>query len=334
MKGDSMRAVRIAAHGGVEGLEVAEVARPAPPAADRVVVRVRAAALNRADLLQRKGHYPAPAGFPSDIPGLEFAGEVEEAGPEARRFQKGARVFGITGGGAQAEYILAPESALAPVPDNLDWAEAASLPEAFITSHDALFTQGELKAGERLLVHAAGSGVGLAAIQLARAAGASVCGTSRTAEKLERAREFGLDETVAIEDEPSRMNEALRSWTRGAGVDVILDLVGAKYLAANLDALALMGRLLFVGTTAGSSGQLDYGIVMRKRLRLIGTVLRSRSLEEKARATRLFEKHVLPLVERGVVRPVIDRVYNMEEVRAAHLRLESNESFGKVVLMI
>lgn len=329
-----MRAIRIAAYGGVEGLEVSEVPRPARPAADRVLVRVRAAALNRADLLQRRGRYPAPQGAPSDIPGLEFAGEVEEIGPEARRVKRGERVFGITGGGAQAEYLLAPESTLAPVPENLDWAEAASIPEAFITAHDALFTQAGLEMGERLLVHAAGSGVGLAALQLAHAAGAIVYGTSRTPEKLERAREYGLDEAVTVGDDPARIAEAVRKWTYDIGVNVILDLVGAKYLAANLEALAPRGRLLLVGTTAGASATLDFGVVMRKRLRITGTVLRSRSQEEKAAATRRFRLHVLPLLRRGLVRPVVDKIYNMEEVRAAHQRLESNASFGKVVLMI
>jgi NADPH:quinone reductase-like Zn-dependent oxidoreductase len=271
---------------------------------------------------------------PQDIPGLEFAGEVEEVGPEARRVRPGERVFGITGGAAQAEYIVVPEATLAPVPENLDWAEAASVPEAFITAHDALFTQGSLEMGESVLVHAAGSGVGLAAIQLAHASGAIVYGTSRTPEKLERAHEYGLDEAVTVADDPLRTSEAVRAWTNGAGVDVILDLVGAKYLAANLDALALKGRLLFVGTSAGASAQLDFGIVMRKRLKIIGTVLRSRPLEEKAAATRRFERSVLPLLRQGLVRPVIDKIYSIEEVRAAHERLESNASFGKVVLMI
>ncbi|HEX8749347.1 MAG TPA: NAD(P)H-quinone oxidoreductase [Pyrinomonadaceae bacterium] len=334
MSTEQMRAVMIASHGGLEGLEVREVSRPPAPSADRVRVRVRAAALNRADLLQRRGHYPAPAGAPQDIPGLEFAGEVESAGPEARRVRAGERVFGITGGGAQAEYIVVPESTLAPVPENLGWAEAASIPEAFITAHDALFTQGALSLGESVLVHAAGSGVGLAAVQLAASAGAIVYGTSRTAEKLERARQYGLRETVAVADDTARVASAVREWTDGAGVDVILDLVGAKYLPANLDSLAVMGRLLLVGTTAGASAELDFGLVMRKRLRIIGTVLRSRSTEEKAAATRRFEKQVLPLLRAGLVRPVIDRIYNMEEVREAHSRLESNLSFGKVVLMI
>ncbi|HKR01667.1 MAG TPA: NAD(P)H-quinone oxidoreductase [Pyrinomonadaceae bacterium] len=329
-----MRAVVIVSHGGVEGLEVREVSRPQAATADRVLVRVRAASLNRADVLQRRGHYPAPPGAPSDIPGLEFAGEIEEVGEDARALKVGQRVFGITGGGAQAEYVLAPESTLVEIPSNLDWAEAAAVPEAFITAHDALFTQGGLSMGERVLIHAAGSGVGLAAVQLARAAGTSVYGTSRTAEKLERARAYGVDEAVAVGTDPARIAEAVREWTKGAGVNVILDLVGAAYLAANLDALALRGRLLLVGTTAGANAPLDFGIVMRKRLRIVGTVLRARSLEEKARATRLFAAHVVPLLEREVVRPVIDKVYRIDEVRAAHERMESNESFGKIVLKI
>jgi putative PIG3 family NAD(P)H quinone oxidoreductase len=297
-------------------------------------VRVRAAGLNRADILQRRGHYPAPPGAPQDIPGLEFSGEVEQVGDEVRGLQVGQRVFGITAGGAQAEYLVVPESTLAPVPSNLDWVEAAAIPETFITAHDALFTQAGLQMGERLLVHAAGSGVGLAAIQLARASGATVFGTSRTPEKLERARGYGLDETVAVGDDPMQFAKAVREWTVGAGVNVILDLVGGSYLAANLDALALKGRLMFVGTTGGASAQLDFSRVMGKRLRIIGTVLRARSIEEKARATRLFAAHVLPLLERETVRPVIDKVYRMDEVRAAHERMESNESFGKIVLKI
>lgn len=334
MASEKMRAVIITSHGGVEGLEVREVERPPDATADRVLVRVRAAALNRADVLQRMGRYPAPPGAVQDIPGLEFAGEVEQTGSEARTLNKGARVFGITAGGAQAEYVLVPESTLAVIPPNLDWAAAAAVPEAFITAHDALYTQAGLQMGERLLVHAAGSGVGLAAIQLARASGATVYGTSRTAEKLDRARGFGLDEAVAVGDDPALFSQAVSEWTGGAGVNVILDLVGSSYLNANLDSLAPKGRLLLVGTPGGSNAPLDFGRVMGKRLRIIGTVLRARSVEEKARATRLFSAHVLPLLARETVRPVIDKVYRLDEVRAAHERMESNESFGKIVLKL
>ncbi|MFN2482514.1 MAG: NAD(P)H-quinone oxidoreductase [Pyrinomonadaceae bacterium] len=333
MSEDRMRAVVIAAHGGVENLEVREVARPAAEG-DRVRVRVMAAALNRADLLQRRGLYPAPAGAVRDVPGLEFAGEVEQLGGEARAWRAGQRVFGITAGGAQAEYVVVPESALAGVPDNLSWAEAAAVPEAFITAHDALFTQGGLTVGERVGVHAAGSGVGLAALQLARAAGAQTFGTARTAAKLERARGFGLDEGVVVGEEPRVFADAVRERTGGAGVNLIVDLVGASYLAANLDALAPLGRLIFVGTMAGSKAELDLRVVMRKRLRLRGTVLRARSTEEKARAVRLFAEQVVPLLARGVVRPTVDSVFDLAGARAAHSRMEANENFGKIVLKV
>lgn len=334
MKTERMRAVQIVSHGGVEALEVREVERPAEACADRVRVRVRAAALNRADILQRMGRYPAPPGAPQHTPGLEFAGEVEQIGDEVRSWRVGQRVFGITAGGAQAEQIVVPQSTLAEIPSNLDWAEAAAVPEVFITAHDALFTQARLEMGESVLIHAAGSGVGTAAIQLARAAGATVYGTSRTPDKLERAREYGLEKGVAVGNDPARFATAVREWTREAGVQVILDLVGGAYLAANIDALALKGRLMLVGTTGGASAQLEFGAVMGKRLRITGTVLRARSVEEKALVTRRFAAHVLPLLQRGAVRPVVDKIYSMDEVRAAHTRMESNASFGKIILMI
>jgi len=328
-----MKAVTIVSYGGVEGLEIREVAEAPRATADRVRVRVGAAGLNRADILQRLGRYPAPPGYPQDIPGIEFAGEVSEIGDEVRTWKAGDRVFGIIGGGGQAQYVTVHESALAPVPPNLDWAEAAAVPEVFMTAHDALFTQCGLQMGERVLIHAAGSGVGTAAIQMVRAAGATAYGTSRTAAKLERAKEFGLTESVVATD-PMSFVQAVKRWTKDAGVDVVLDLVGAAYLKANLAALATRGRLIFVGTTSGSRAEMDYSIAMSKRLRIMGTALRTRSLEEKATATRLFTQHVVPLLANGAVRPVIDKIFQMKEVRAAHQRIESNESFGKVVLMI
>jgi NADPH:quinone reductase-like Zn-dependent oxidoreductase len=213
-----MRAVKIVSFGGVEGLDVVEVSNAPQPTGDRVRVRVRAAGLNRADVLQRLGRYPAPPGYPQDIPGLEFAGEIEGLGEDARAWKIGDRVFGITGGGAQAEFVTVPENILARIPENLGWAEAAAVPEVFITAHDALFTQCGLQTGERVLIHAAGSGVGTAAIQLVRAAGAVPFGTSRTAEKLERAKAFGLSESVVVADDPSRFVESVKNWTGGAGV--------------------------------------------------------------------------------------------------------------------
>jgi len=329
-----MKAAVIVSHGGVEGLEIRDVDTPPAPTADRVRVRVHAAALNRADILQRLGRYPPPADAPQSIPGLEFAGVVESIGEQVRHWRPGQRVFGITGGGAQAEFIVVPENTLAEVPANLDWVEAAAVPEAFITAHDALFTQARLTIGESLLVHAAGSGVGTAAIQLACAAGARAYGTSRTVEKLERAKTFGLTDSLAVGDNPSSIPEAVRSWTNGKGVNVIIDLVGGAYLEANLDSLALKGRMMLVGTTAGSKATLDFGKAMGKRLTIIGTVLRARSAEEKATAVRLFAARVIPLLAGGTVRPVVDRTYPLAEIREAHARLEANASFGKIVLLI
>jgi NADPH:quinone reductase-like Zn-dependent oxidoreductase len=228
---------------------------------------------------------------------------------------------------------VVPESQLSGIPTNLDWASAAAVPEVFITAHDALFTRAKLARGETLLVHAAGSGVGTAAIQLARAAGVSVFGTARSADKLERAREFGLNEALALADDPGLIVESVHAWTNGFGVNVILDLVGAKYFEGNLAALANQGRLVLVGTPSGARTTLEIGVVMSKRLQLIGTVLRTRSLEEKATATRLFTEQVIPLLAKGIVKPVIDSVFDVKDVRQAHLRLESNQTFGKVVVL-
>ena len=329
-----MRAVVITSHGGVDGIGVQEVESPRAPVADRVRVRVRAAGLNRADILQRLGSYPAPPGYPQNIPGMEFAGEVESIGEAVRALKVGDRVFGITAGGAQADLVVVPESNLARIPPELDWVQAGAMPETFITAHDALFTRAGLHMGERVLIHAAASGVGTAAIQLAHASGATVYGTSRTADKLDRIRDLnlGLDASVEVGDTPARFVEAVQDWTAGAGVDVILDLVGGNYLSANLDALASRGRLICVGTMAGAKSEIDLGLIMRKRAAIIGTMLRGRSIEEKAEATRLFASSVLPLVSRGAIRPVIDRVYPVDEIREAHERMESNVGLGKIVL--
>jgi NADPH:quinone reductase len=328
MHTEKMRAVRIDSFGGTEGLKVEMVKRPHAQS-DRVRVRVHAAALNRADILQRRGRYPAPKGSPEDIPGLEFAGEVDQTGEEVQRWRVGERVFGITGGGGQAEYVVVPENHLSRIPDNLNWEEAAAVPEVFITAHDALFTRMGLRMGEKVLVHAAGSGVGTAAIQLAKAAGAVCYGTARSEEKLLRCEELGLHFGILVGSDISQLieHEALK-----AGVDLILDLVGGSYLSTNLNLLRPKGRLMFVGTLSGSKSELDFGIVIRKRLTLMGTALRSRSSEEKALATNEFARHVIPLLESGTVRPVIDSLFPVEEVRSAHERLESNQTFGKVIL--
>jgi NADPH:quinone reductase len=329
-----MRAVVITSHGGVGGIGVMEVESPPSPVADRVRVRVHAAGLNHADILQRRGSYPAPPGYPQNIPGLEFAGEVEAIGDAVGAWKIGDRVFGIIAGGAQAELVVVPESNLARVPTQLSWAEAGAMPEVFITAHDALFTRAGLQMGDRVLVHAVASGVGTAAVQLAHAVGATVYGTSRNADKLNRMRELklGMDESVAVGDAQAKFVEAVQKWTNGAGVDVILDLVGGSYFPPSLEALSIRGRIISVGTTAGAKSEIDLDLLKRKRAAIIGTMLRTRSIEEKADATRRFAAAVLPLVSRGRIRPVIDRVYPIDQVRDAHERLESNPSFGKIVL--
>jgi NADPH2:quinone reductase len=327
-----MRAVTITRPGGIEVLEICEIDKPPNPTADWLRVRVHAAGLNRADLLQRQGKYPPPAGYPERIPGLEFAGEIESIGESVKSWKVGDRVFGITAGGAQAELVTVREDNIAGIPDELSWAEAGAMPETYITAHDALFTRANLRSGERLLIHAVASGVGIAALQLAAATGAIVYGTSRTKQKIDRISSSPLSAGITVENDPGRFVEEIRRLTNGVGVDVILDLVGGAYFGFNLEALATPGRMICVGTTSGSRSQIDLGLVLRKRASIIGTVLRARSLAEKAEVTRRFIQHVLPLVSTGLVRPVVDKVYPAEEVRAAYEHLESNRSVGKVVL--
>jgi len=326
-----MKAVYIKEFGGPENLQIREVPDPPEPAGGEVIVRVRAAGLNRADLLQRRGHYPPPTGYSANIPGLEFAGEIAQLGDAITDHKVGDRVFGITAGEAQAEYLKIDHRLLARIPNNLSFAEAAAVPEAFITAHDAVFTQGRLNDGETLLVHAVGSGVGLAALQLCEVLGHRVIGTSRTGKKLEQCREFGLDEGIVVGSEPNFSEEVLGK-TAGNGVEIILDLVGAAYFEQNLRSLARKGRLLLVGLTSGSTAEFNLGLALSKRLTLIGTVLRGRSVEEKAEATVSFSTNVIPHLASGLIRPNLDHVFGLKDVSAAHEYLESNESFGKVVL--
>lgn len=330
---DTMRAVVITRPGGPEVLEVRDAARPAP-GEHHVLVRVRASAINRADLLQRQGRYPAPPGAPADIPGLEFAGEVAAVGPSTTLWREGDRVFGITGGGGQAEYAVAHERMLARIPDRLSFTEAAAVPEVFITAHDALVTQAGVRAAEQVLVHAVGSGVGLAAIQLARAVGAVPFGTARTPEKIERAREYGLEQGMVVGADPEACVPSIAAWSGGRGMDVILELVGGAYLVASVRAAAVRGRVLLIGTMGGASADVPLSLVLGKRLTIQGTALRSRPLEEKILATRAFAAQVVPLLERGSVRPVVHAVMPLDEIRAAHELVASNATFGKVVLEI
>jgi NADPH2:quinone reductase len=327
-----MKAITITGTGGPEVLKIRETRTP-EPRGEQVRVRVRACGLNRADIMQCRGHYPAPPGAPADIPGLEYAGEVDALGPDVvGPLKPGDRVFGLVAGGGQAEYVVTHERMAVPIPANLDFVDAAAVPEAFITAHDALLTQGRLAPGERVLVHAVGSGVGTAAIQIAHAVGSIVWGTARTAVKLERSQTLGLD--YGIDNSSGGFAEVVASQTMGKGVNVVIDLLGGSALAGNLAALAPKGRLVLVGLLAGMSGPLDLSVMLRKRITIVGTTLRARPLEEKLAATVRFASQVVPWLERGLVRPVVDSVFAFEEFADAQARVESNSVFGKVILRL
>jgi putative PIG3 family NAD(P)H quinone oxidoreductase len=324
-----MRAIVITRAGGPEVLVMSDVAEPVP-GPGQIRVRVHATAVNRADLLQRAGSYPAPAGAPRDIPGLEYAGIVDAIGSNAQRWTVGERVMGLVGGGAYAEYIVTHEDEAVRVPTPLSLEEAAAVPEAFITAHDALFTRMQLQRDESLLIHAVGSGVGTAALQLAKAAGAFVVGTQRSAWKLERATALGLD--IAIDVTTADFVGVVMRHTDGRGVHGILDLVGGDYLARNLRATRELGRIIVVGLVAGARGELDMRLLLQRRATIIGTVLRARSLVEKIDAARAFERDVAPLIEAGIVKPIIDAVLPLEDAARAHEIVEANSNYGKVVL--
>jgi NADPH2:quinone reductase len=293
------------------------------PVADEVLVRVAGAGVNRADPLQQRGYYPAPAGWPTDVPGLEFSGTVERTGPHVRALTDGDRVFGIVGGGAHATHLLTREDLCAHLPDGLDQVEAGGIPEVFVTAYDAMVMQGGLRPGHRVLIHGVGSGVGTAATQIARSVGAISVGTSRTKEKLERAREYGLDEGVlAGEGMQAHIGE----------VDLVIDLIGGEYLASDVGVCKPQGRIIIVGLLAGGRAQLDLGAVLKKRLTITGTVLRARPHHQKAAAMASFAAEVVPLFERGLLRPVIDEVVPLADAHKAYELLESNRTFGKIVL--
>jgi NADPH:quinone reductase len=327
-----MKAIVITGSGGPEVLKIRDVPTP-EPSGDQVRVRVRACGLNRADLLQARGVYPAPPGAPADIPGLEYAGEIDAVGPNVvGPLKPGDRVFGIVAGGGQAEYVLTHERMAVPIPTDIDFVEAAAVPEAFITAQDALITQARLAPGESVLVLAAGSGVGTAAVQIAHAMGCPVLGTSRTAAKLERIKPLGLD--LGIDTSQCNFAEVVRTETKGGGVNVVIDLLGGSVLPGNLAALATRGRLVLVGLLAGTNGSLDLSLMLHKRLTIVGTTLRARPIEEKIAATLRFASELCPWLKRGLVRPIVDSVFPFDEVHAAQGRVESNEVFGKVILRL
>ena len=257
---------------------------------------------------------------------------MAEVGASVRQWRPGQRVFGLTGGGAHAEYLVTGERLLAEIPANLSFDQAAAVPEVFITAHDALWTQAALRPGETVLIHAVGSGVGLAAVQLCRALQAAAYGTSRTADKIEQAKPLGLEDGLALRENFDDLEAAAQQWTSGKGINVVLDLVGGPYVKASQKLLAPQGRMVLVGTMAGGSYELDARYMLSRRLKVWGTVLRGRALEEKIEVTQKFAAEVVPLLARGVLRPNIDSIFKLAEIAQAHARLESNETFGKVVL--
>jgi NADPH:quinone reductase len=290
------------------------------PGAGEVLVRVHAAGLNGADMHQLAGVYPAPPGSPPDIPGLELAGEVVDRGPGAERFEVGDRVMSIVGGGGQAELMTVNERILMPVPANLSWAEAGGLPEVFTTAHDAIFTQAGLEMGERLLVHGGAGGVGCAAVQLGRAAGARVTATVRNADLRGAVGELGAT-VLAPED-----------FREQGPFDVILELVGAVNLMDNLMSLATGGRIAVIGTGAGATGEINLGLLMMKRGRIHGSTLRARPLELKALTARALERSVLPQVASGEVRVPVAKTYPLAQAPAAYEHFKAGGKLGKIVL--
>jgi putative PIG3 family NAD(P)H quinone oxidoreductase len=326
-----MRALTITRPGGPEVLEIRTVPEPSI-GPDEVLVRVRASALNRADVLQRRGLYPAPPGAPADIPGLEFAGELEACGPLVATLQPADRVMGIVSGGGHAEKLRIHERLCLRIPPGMSFEDAAAVPEAFLTAYDALFLRGELKPGEVILLHAAGSGVGTAAAAMATVAGARVVALARSPDKRRRLEAMGIHRVF----DPAAPNlaEAIRMAAGGDGVALAVDLIGASAWTLNVDVLALRGRLVLVGTMGGAKVEADLGAIMRKRLTVVGTVLRSRPIEEKIELVQSFSRTMLPLLAAGRLHPIVDRVVPLEDAASAHAAMERNENFGKIVLRV
>ncbi|CAN5214889.1 NAD(P)H-quinone oxidoreductase [soil metagenome] len=325
-----MKAIVITEPGGPEVLKLREVDTPAPQRGE-VRVRVHATAVNRADLMQRLGGYAAPPGVPKDIPGLEYAGEIDALGEGVADVAIGERVFGLVGGGAYAEHVIVSSREVARIPEGISFSDAAAIPAAFLTAYDAMVTRARLCAGESVLINAVGSGVGTAAVQIARAIGARSIGAARTQDKLDRARALGLD--LGIRSERGVFASAVLA-ARPGGVDVVLELVGGGYVAEDLACIAMKGRIVVVGLMAGIQSDLDLRSLLFKRAEIHGTVLRSRPLEEKIAAARVFVRHVVPLVASGALKPVIDVVLTLEEAAKAHEIVAKNETFGKVVLRV
>jgi len=325
-----MTAIVIRAPGGPEML-VPEQVPVSQPGAREVLVKVAAAGVNRPDVMQRKGLYPPPPGA-TDIPGLEIAGEVVALGAEVTRWKLGDKVMALVVGGGYAQLCVAHESHALPIPSNLSPVEAAAIPETFFTVWHNAFERGRLQAGETLLVHGGSSGIGTAAIQLAKARGARVITTAGTAHKCEACRKLGADVAINYKDED--FVAATKAATHGRGADVILDMVGGDYIGRNYEAAAVEGRVVQIAFQGTPKATVDFRRIMLKRLTHTGSTLRARSIEDKGAIARAVEQHVLPLIEAGRVRPVIDSTFPLAQAAAAHARMETSEHIGKIVLTL
>jgi len=325
-----MKAIIVREPGDPDVLELRDVPDP-ELRSGYVLVDVKAAALNRADLLQRRGLYPPPKGE-SEILGLECSGVVAELGAGVSSVRPGDRVMALLPGGGYAERVAVPERMLVPIPERLGFADAAAVPEAFLTAREALFTLGAIGADETVLIHASAGGVGSAAVQLARRAGARVVATAGSAEKLSRVKELGADVVVNYKTED--FAEAVQRATDGKGADVVLDFVGASYWPKHTRCLAIGGRIVIIGVLGGATAEVNFAQVLSRRYQILGLVMRSRSVLDKIEITRRFVRETLPFLADGTLRPIVDRVYPLAEARAAHERMEANANFGKLVLTV
>jgi NADPH2:quinone reductase len=324
-----MKAVVITQPGPPGVLNIQEKPQPVP-LSHEVLIKVAAAGINRPDVFQRKGNYPPPPGASQDIPGLEVAGTIEAVGDNVTQWKPGDRVCALVIGGGYAEYCTAPEGSCLLVPDNLTLAEAASLPETFFTVWSNVFDRAQLKPGESLLVHGGSSGIGVSAIQIAKALGAIVYVTAGSDDKCLFCEQLGA--TKAINYKQENFAEAIVQLTEGKGVDVILDMIGGDYTPLNLQALANEGRLVMINSMNGKDVQIDLSVVMRKRLNITGSMLRSRDVGFKAAIAAQLKEHVWPLLANGQIKPVVHQVFPASEAAKAHALMESSEHIGKIVL--
>ena len=325
-----MKAIIRTGDGGPEVLQLGDAPTP-QPTENQLLVDVHVTALNRADMIQRRGGYPPPPGE-SEILGLEIAGTVAAIGSAVEGFAGGERVFGLVGGGGYAEQAVIDYRMAMPIPDDWSFEEAAAVPEVFFTANENIFTLGKLSAGETILIHAGGSGVGSAGVQIAHRAGARVFVTAGTSAKIAGCEKLGA--AAGINYKTADFVAEIRRLTNGEGVDVVLDFIGAPYLARNLSILKTWGRLLQVGLIGGSTTEIDLGTVMRNRLKLIGSVMRPQSLEEKIGITRRFVERWLPELKADTLQPIIDTVFPLAQACDAHAYMEANRNFGKILLKV